>query len=207
VRTLEYVLRDLALSPPFQGGRCEHQASLSIVGIARVGRAAHDRCRRRSNIDHRSRDSWPRHRDARASKHRRQVLFGHGQNHRETTGGITGETHGTKSSSAHDGSEALDSLKPGAPIVAHYAVKGIQASAYDIDRVGSDGLNVNEGIVTSVDRARSRITIKLSQGPSETLRLTRHAAQDADGRVHSRVIVYHSNDSGQIVAHYFKLVH
>jgi hypothetical protein len=125
----------------------------------------------------------------------------------KTTGGIARDTHGTKGSNAHDGSEALDSLTPGAPIVAHYAVKGIQASAYDIDRVGSDGLNVNEGIVTSVDRARNRITIQLSQGPSETLRLTRHAAQDADGRVHSRVIVYHSNDSGQIVAHYFKLVH
>ena len=124
----------------------------------------------------------------------------------KTTGGIARDTHGAKTSRAHDGSEALDSLKPGAPIVAHYAVKGIQASAYDIDRVGSDGLNVNEGIVTSVDRARNRITIKLSQGPSETLRLTRHAAQDADGRVHSRVIVYHSNDSGQIVVHYFKLV-
>jgi hypothetical protein len=116
-----------------------------------------------------------------------------------------GITDGTKQSRAH-GLRTLDSLQPGAPVVAQYAVKGVQASAYHVDRVGS-GLNVNEGIVTSVDRSRNRITIKFSQGSTETFRSTRHGAQDADGSVHSRVIVYHANDSGQIVAHYFKPVH
>jgi hypothetical protein len=118
---------------------------------------------------------------------------------------ITAVTSETKRSRTH-GLEAVDSLKPGAPVVAQYAVKGVQASAYHVDRVGS-GLNVNEGIVTSVDRSRNRITIRFSQGSTETLRSARHGAQDADGSVHSRVIVYHSNDSGQIVAHYFKPVH
>ena len=66
---------------------------------------------------------------------------------------------------------------------------------------------MNEGIVTRVDRSRNRITIKFSQGATETFRSTRHGAQDADGSVHSRVIVYHANDAGQIVAHYFKPVH
>jgi len=117
-----------------------------------------------------------------------------------------GITDGAKQSRTRNGLEALDSLKPGAPVVANYAVKGVQASAYNVDRVGS-GLNVNEGIVTRVDRSRNRITIKFSQGSTETFRSTRHGAQDADGSVHSRVIVYHSNDSGQIVAHYFKPVH
>jgi hypothetical protein len=118
---------------------------------------------------------------------------------------VMGITDGTKRSRAH-GFEALDRLQPGAPVVAQYAVKGVQASAYHADRVGS-GLNVNEGIVTSVDRSRNRITIKFSQGSTETFRSARHGAQDADGSVHSRVIVYHANDSGQIVAHYFKPVH
>lgn len=103
------------------------------------------------------------------------------------------------------GLEAVDSLQPGAPVVAYYAVKGVQASAPN-DRVGPDGLNVNEGIITRVDRSKKRITIKFSQGSTETLRSTRHGVQDADGGVHSRVIVYHTNDSGQIVAHYFKPV-
>ena len=118
---------------------------------------------------------------------------------------VMGITDGTKKSRAH-GFQALDSLQPGAPVVAHYAVKGVQASAYHADPVGS-GLNVNEGIVTKVDRSRNRITIKFSQGSTETFRSTKHGAQDADGSVHSRVIVYHANDSGQIVAHYFKPVH
>ena len=118
---------------------------------------------------------------------------------------ITAGTAQSKHSKAYY-LEAPDSLKPGAPVVAQYAVKGVQASAYNVDRIGS-GLNVNEGIVTKVDRSRNRITIKFSEGRSETLRSTRHGAQDADGSVHSRVIVYHSNDSGQIVAHYFKPVH
>jgi hypothetical protein len=116
-----------------------------------------------------------------------------------------GITDGAKESRTH-GLKALDSLQPGAPVVAQYAVKGVQASAYHVDRVGS-GLNANEGIVTSVDRSRNRITIKFAQGPAETFRSTRHGPQDADGSVHSRVIVYHANDSGQIVAHYFKPVH
>ena len=116
--------------------------------------------------------------------------------------GGTAETKRSKPSTV----EALDSLKPGAPVVAHYAVMGVQASAYTVDPIGS-GLNVNEGIVTNVDRSKNRITIKFSQGRTETFRSTRHGAQDADGSVHSRVIVYHTNDAGQVVAHYFKPVH
>jgi hypothetical protein len=118
---------------------------------------------------------------------------------------ITAASGGTRRSREYR-LEALDSLQPGAQVVAHYAVKGVQASAFHVDRVGS-GLNVNEGIVTRVDRSRNRITIKFSEGSTQTLRSARHGAQDADGSVHSRVIVYHENDSGQIVAHYFKPVH
>ena len=117
---------------------------------------------------------------------------------------VMGLTDGAKEARTRNGLEVLDTLTPGAPVVAHYAVKGVQASA---STAGPDGRNVNEGVVTSVDRSRNRITIKFSQGATETFRSTRHGAQDADGSVHSRVILYHANDSGQIVAHYFKPVH
>src|SRR5262245_29317629 len=105
------------------------------------------------------------------------------------------------------GLQAVDSLQPGALVVAYYTVNGVQASATNVDRVGPAGLNVNEGIITRVDPSKNRITIKFSQGSTETFRSTRHGPQDADGSVHSRVIVYHSNDRGQIVAHYFKPLH
>src|SRR5262245_9120054 len=116
---------------------------------------------------------------------------------------VMGITDGAKRSRVR-GFEAVDSLQPGAPVVAYYAVNGVQASA---PSVGSGGLNVNEGVITSVDRSKKRITITFSQGSTETLRAARHGTQDADGSVHSRVIVYHSNDSGEIVAHYFKPIH
>ena len=51
---------------------------------------------------------------------------------------ITAGTAQSKRLRVH-GVEALDSLQPGAPVVAHYAVKGVQASAFNVGRVGSGG--------------------------------------------------------------------
>src|SRR5262245_46078474 len=48
------------------------------------------------------------------------------------------------------GRQSLESLHPGTPVVVRYTVKGISASTDDIDRVGADGLNNNQGIVTNV---------------------------------------------------------
>jgi hypothetical protein len=206
VRTLEYALRDLAVSPPFKEGDMNVKplyrlfGLLGLVAPLMTGAAA-----AQTDINGPTTTTG-------------RVIIG------PVTGTlgleaavdrfysdigkvvkITAGTAQTKYSRAYK-LEALDSLQPGAPVVAQYAVKGVQASAYHVDRVGS-GLNVNEGIVTRVDRSRNRITIKFSQGATETFRSARHGAQDADGSVHSRVIVYHANDAGQIVAHYFKPVH
>ena len=127
----------------------------------------------------------------------------------KTSDGVEHLVHVTKGTTVHGGTTSLDSLKPGTAVVVHYTVKGIQASADEIDRIGPEGLRVNEGTVTSVDRTRKRITIAFSNGTTETLRLTQHAAEESDGEVNkgSRVIVYYSDESGQRVAHYFKPVH
>jgi len=203
VRTLEYALRDPAVSPPFREGDMNVRPLYRLLGLLvlvaplMTGAAA-----AQTNINAPTTTTG-------------RVIIG------PVTGTlgleaavdrfysdigkvvkITAGTAQTKVYRSH-GLQALDSLQPGAPVVAQYAVKGVQSSAY---RVGS-GLNVNEGTVTKVDRSRNRITIKFSQGSTETFRSTRHGAQDADGSEHSRVIVYHRNDSGQIVAHYFKPVH
>jgi len=77
------------------------------------------------------------------------------------------------------GLEAVDSLQPGAPVVAYYVVKGVQASAINVHRVGPGGLQVNEGISTRVDRSNKPITITFSHGSTETLRSTRQGVQDA----------------------------
>jgi hypothetical protein len=124
----------------------------------------------------------------------------------KTSDGIEHIVHLTEDTEVHGGSKSLDSLRPGTTVVVHYTVKGIQTSADEIDRIGPDGLKVNEGIVTSVDRAKKRITIKFADGTTETLRLTRHAADDSEGHMRSgnRVVVYYSDESGQRIAHYFK---
>ena len=122
----------------------------------------------------------------------------------KTSDGIEHVIHVTKGTQVHGGAASLDSLRPGTTVVVHYTVKGIQTSADEIDRVGSDGLKTNEGTVTSIDRVKKRITIKFANGTSETLRLTKHAALDSEGHTHSRVIVYYSDESGRKVAHYFK---
>jgi hypothetical protein len=80
----------------------------------------------------------------------------------------------------------------------HYSVKGIQTSADEIDESRRNGSSVNEGIVTSVDRSRKRITIRFAEGTTETLRFTR----DASGG--GRVIVSYADRSGHKVAYHFK---
>jgi hypothetical protein len=124
-----------------------------------------------------------------------------------TSDGISHVTHGSPGPKVRSGTSSLDSLRPGTPVVVHYAVKGIPASSDAIDRVGPDGLNVNEGHVTSVDNARKRITVKLSNGTTQTLRLTQHAADDPHTLAASRVFVYYSDESGQRRAQSFKPVH
>jgi hypothetical protein len=127
----------------------------------------------------------------------------------KTSDGVEHRVHVTKGTTAHGGPASLDSLKPGTAVAVHYTVKGIQASADEIDLIGPEGLRVNEGTVTNVDRARKRITIAFSNGTRETLRLRQHVAEESDEHApkSSRVIVYYPDESGQRVAHYFKPLH
>jgi len=126
----------------------------------------------------------------------------------KTSDGIEHVVHVTKATKVH-GAASLGTLTPGTPVVVHYTVKGIETSAVEIDRLGPDGLKQNEGTVTNVDRRNKRISIRFANGTTETLRLTRYAADGSDRHTRrgSRVIVYYVNESGQRVAHYFKPAH
>jgi hypothetical protein len=127
----------------------------------------------------------------------------------KTGDGVDHLVHVPKGTPVH-GSRSLDSLQPGATVVVHYTVKGIQSSADEIDRIAPDGgLKVNEGVVTGVNRAKKRITVKFADGSTQTLRLTRHASEYSGkhARRGSQVVVYYSDDSGQRTAHYFEPRH
>jgi hypothetical protein len=127
----------------------------------------------------------------------------------KTSDSLDHVVHLPKGTTVHGGAASLDSLRPGTPVVVHYTVKGIQSSPDEIDRLGPGGLKQTEGTVIGVDRGARRITIRFATGETQALRLTHHAAADAEGhaRSGSRVVVYYSDESGHRVAHYFKPAH
>lgn len=111
----------------------------------------------------------------------------------------------------HGGKDGvLADLKPGTTVVVHYTVGEGGESAQEIDRIGSNGLQTTEGIVTDINRGKKEITIRYDNGTTEKLKLTDRAAVDAgqdfkDQAVGTtRVVVYYSDDAGKKIAHYFK---
>jgi hypothetical protein len=103
--------------------------------------------------------------------------------------------------------DVLSDLRPGSTIVVHYSGSGANATAQEIDRVGDDGLKVSEGMVTSINRGKQEITIRLDDKRIETLQLTERAARDvgADlGASGERIVVYYTDVDGRKVAHYFR---
>ena len=123
---------------------------------------------------------------------------------------LTGKTvvHGGESA----GAEGLRGLEAGSAVVVHYATDAGQQTALEVDRLDDQGLKTIEGVVTRVDRAGRKISIRLADGSMQTLRLTDRAATDVGKDVDraatdtTRVVVYYADESGQRVAHYFKRV-
>jgi hypothetical protein len=88
---------------------------------------------------------------------------------------------------------------------------GVQTSTDRRRRnLGDEGLQITEGVVTSIDRGRKEITIRFANGQSETLQMTSRAAAesvgilDGSGDVSAGIIVYYADESGRKVAHHFK---
>jgi len=116
--------------------------------------------------------------------------------------------HGTKNA----GDAALSGLTEGSRVVVHYVTAVQEKTAIEVDRIAEDGLGAISGVVTSVDREGKRLSIRLVDGSTETLRLSEHAAidvgKDADRAADrgAKVIVYYTDEAGNKVAHYFKKI-
>lgn len=133
-----------------------------------------------------------------------------------TMDGVEHTYHFTKDLLVHGGKgtgvEALQGLEEGTTVVLHYTVSGSEASASEIDRVGDNqGLKITEGRVVRIDRGKKEITIKFSDGKTDTFRLTERAAAEGKGIEEgaaggTKVAIYYSDESGRRVAHYFKAV-
>ena len=106
------------------------------------------------------------------------------------------------------GPEVLEELHPGTRVIVHYRINGAEASVEEVDRITDEGLKVTEGVVVRLDRRRKRLTLKLGEGATETLRLTDRAVSEADDALDDAdgvgVTVYYSDESGHKVGHYFK---
>jgi len=107
---------------------------------------------------------------------------------------------------------ALDGLTAGSRVVVHYTVDGTGKAAVEIDRIGAGGLAETEGVVTLIDRQAKRLSIQLTDGTTETLKLSERAARDAARGIEREadrvkvVVLYDTDDAGNKVAHYFKRV-
>jgi hypothetical protein len=123
---------------------------------------------------------------------------------------LTGKTvvHGAESGSA----DVLRGLETGSTVVVHYTAADGKRTALELDRIGSNGLKEVEGVVTRVDRGGRKISIRLDDGSTQTLRLAERAASDVGRDVDhaaadtARVIVYFTDEAGEQVVHYFKKV-
>lgn len=134
----------------------------------------------------------------------------------KTVDGVRHLFHVTDKTAVH-GAESVEvegvrGLKTGSAVIVHYAGEAGDQTALEVDRLGDEGLQTMEGVVTHVDRAGRKISIRLADGSTQTLRLTDRAATDVGKDVDraasdtTKVVVYYTDDAGQRVAHYFKRV-
>ena len=126
----------------------------------------------------------------------------------KTADGVDHVFDGAKDLLVHGGKDLSD-LKPGTTVVVHYTADAAGPLAREIDRVGSNGLGVTEGMVTKIDRGKKEIRIRYDNGKVETLGLTARAAVDGDLDFRAapagttRIVVYYSEEAGHKMAHYF----
>jgi hypothetical protein len=123
---------------------------------------------------------------------------------------MTGKTtvHGSESA----GANARRGLKVGTKVAVHYTTDAGEQTALEVDRLDADGLKTMAGVVTHVDRAARKISIRLGDGSVQRFVLTERAAmhvgKDVDQAAYHpmNVVVYYADESGLRVAHYFKRI-
>jgi hypothetical protein len=133
----------------------------------------------------------------------------------KATDGVEHLFHFTKRTLVHgtrEADDALDGLAEGSRVVVHYVADSAEKTAVEVDRIGADGLNSIEGVVTRVDHEAGTFSIRLADGTTETLELSERAASDVGKDIDraaaagERVIVYYTDEAGHRTAHYFKKI-
>lgn len=130
-----------------------------------------------------------------------------------TTGdGLTQVFRLTSKLFVHDGKaqqdDELSDLHRGMAVVVHYSDTGSGKTVNEVDRLDGNGLTITEGRIVSIDRGRQEIKVALAGNRTETLKLSDRAAQhvgrDLDAAADHPIVVYHTDEKGAKVVHYFK---
>jgi hypothetical protein len=129
----------------------------------------------------------------------------------KTVDGIEHLFHFTKRTVVHGAAatdEAFSGLEKGTRVVVHYTGEGGDQTAAEVDRIGDGGLREMRGVVTDLDRAARRLSIRLTDGTRETLQLSDRAARDGDKDVKagSTIVTYYTYDDGTRVTHYMRAI-
>ena len=97
------------------------------------------------------------------------------------------------------GADVFHGLKEGSEVVVHYAVKGSEETALEIDHIGEGGLKSTKETITRFDRKAKTFTIKAEDGTEHEFRLAERAAEDAgndiseDAQKSAKVTVYYAD--------------
>lgn len=106
--------------------------------------------------------------------------------------------------------DAFLGLKEGSQVAVHYAAKGTEETAEEVDNIGKDGLKATDAAITHIDRAAKTMSVKTTDGAEETYRLSDNAAKNAGKDItdatqkSAKVTIYYTEDAGHKVAHFFK---
>jgi len=101
-------------------------------------------------------------------------------------------------------------LSEGSEVIVHYWEGDGQKSAYEIDKVGKDGVKYLDGAVTKVGKGGKTVSIKTADGTQHTFEVAGTDTEDAAKKVEKasaktgKVTVYYIEDGGKKVAHYFE---
>jgi hypothetical protein len=113
--------------------------------------------------------------------------------------------HGAEATAAGS-KEGLHGLKEGSEVAVHYAAKGGEKTAQEIDHIGKDGLKAGEGTIKIVDRGAKTVTVKAADGAEQTYHFAGKAGKmvGEGAEKTGKVTVYYTEESGRKIAHFFK---
>ena len=106
--------------------------------------------------------------------------------------------------------DALHGLKAGTEVAVHFTGKGAVETAEEIDLIGADGLKATEGTFKHIDRGAKTISVVTTDGAEHTFRLFGRAARDSGKELDkgadktTRVTVFHTEEGGDKIVHFFR---